>query len=77
LYQVTAGGCLTHGNERNALVLLIASNASAARVEHRFAVHQETIPVMTVRKLHLKEPTTVHLSAHGMGERIPAIEIAN
>jgi hypothetical protein len=57
--------------------LLITSNPSAARVEGRFAIDQEAIPMMTMRKLHLEEPTTVDLSAHWMGEWIPPIEVTD
>jgi hypothetical protein len=68
-------GGLTHRDERNPLVSLITSNSGAARVKGRFAIDQEAVSVMAMRKLHLRKPTTVRLPAHRIRERIPPVEI--
>ena len=68
---------LTHRQERNPLVVLIARNACGLRVEDRFVVHEELISVVAMRELHLDEPTAVHATAHGVGTGIPPIEITH
>ena len=48
------------------LVAFVAGDARAARVQGWFAIHQKSIQVVAVNKLHLEEPTTVNPSFHEM-----------
>ena len=56
---------------------MIASDALGARVENRFAVDEEAIVVMAVNQRNLDKPCAVRLAFHGVGNRIPIIEIAH
>jgi len=56
---------------------MIASNALGARIENRFAIDEEAIVVMAVNQRNLDKPCAVRLAFHGVGNRIPIIEIAH
>src|SRR5258708_17047434 len=70
-------GKSTDGDEGDSLVLLVAGETHAARVQDWFAVHQKQIQVVAVGKLHLEEPTTVNALLHGMRSGIPVVEISD
>ena len=59
------------------LVAFVAGDARCTRVKKWFAVHQKSIHVMAVSKLHLEEPTTVHLPLHRMRSGVPVVEISD
>ena len=59
------------------LVAFVAGDARSTRVQDRFAVHQKSIQVMAVGKLHLEEPTTVNPALHRMRGGIPVVEISD
>ena len=59
------------------LVAFVAGDARCMRVKEWFAVHQKSIQVMAVSKLHLKEPTTVNPSLHRMRSGVPVVEISD
>jgi hypothetical protein len=65
----------THSYERNLLTALVATNTRSLRVEHRLAVHEKSIKVMTVAQQNLNAPPAIYLPVHG--NRNPLIEIAS
>ncbi len=58
------------------LVAFVKGETRSARVQEWFAVHQKSIPMVTVSELHLEQPTAVHLPLHGMRSGIPVVEIS-
>ena len=57
--------------------LMIAGGALSARIEDRFAVHQETVVVLTTVERDFEQPTAIGLALHRVGDGIPIIKIAN
>lgn len=68
---------LTHSDEGNFLVLLVARDTLRTRIEGRFAIDQELIVMVALWQGHLCAPATVRLTFHRRGRRMPIIKIAN
>src|SRR5947209_6481195 len=66
-----------HGNGRNSFVPRVPGNSGRLRIEHWLTIHEETVPMVSVRQGHLKKPRTIHASFHWMRGGIPSVEIAN
>jgi hypothetical protein len=67
----------THRQQRNLLVLFIASHTLRPRIECRFAVDQELIMMMPVIERDLQMPSSIRLPLHRMSGRVPIVEAAN
>src|ERR1051326_2547298 len=67
----------THGDERNALTLIIASNSLRARVESQNSIDQESIAVMTMLEFNSQQPGAIGHLFHRIGLRVPLVEIAD
>ena len=57
---------LTDGDERHALVALVAHHAVGAGVEGWLAVDKELVAVMPVMKIDLRPPRAVKMPVHGV-----------
>ena len=68
---------LTHCDERDALIPLVARNARSAGVQRRIAIHNEEILVMTVVQFQTGHPASVRPPVHWSCRYIPTIEIAD
>src|SRR5690349_7331690 len=66
-----------HGNKRDSLSIIIASNALGAWVKGKNPIDNEGIPVMPVLEINSQGPTPVRSSCHRMLCPIPTIEISD
>src|SRR6266496_4506328 len=65
------------GKGGDLLSLMIAGGALSARIENRFAVHEEAVVVLTSVERDFEPPAAIGLAFHRMGQGIPIIEIAD
>src|SRR5947207_372080 len=59
------------------LSLMIAGGALSAWIENRFAIHQETVVVLTTVERDFEQPAAIRLAFHRVGHGIPIIKIAD
>jgi hypothetical protein len=67
----------TNGDERNAVVLVVAGDAICLGIKHRFAIHDEQVAVVAVMKVQTGHPPTIGHASHGSGGDVPFIEVAD
>ncbi len=68
---------LTHRNERDLFVFLVAGDALGFGIQHGLSINEELIMMMTMMKLDLKEPRAIGLPLHRVSRRVPIVEITN
>ena len=74
---VVRADALTHGDQGNPLVLLIARHALGARIVEGLAIHQKLIAMMAVVQRDSQSPPPVRHPVHGIDIRLPVVEIAH
>ena len=67
----------TYWHEGHALAFVVPSNSLRARIERQDAVHQKSVAMMTVFEFNAEQPGAIGHLFHGMGVRVPLVEIAN
>jgi len=67
----------TYRHQADALALVISSNALSPRVEGQNPIHEERVAVMAVFQFHVEQPAAVGHLFHGMGDRVPPIEVTD
>ena len=66
---------LADGDERHALVALVAHHAVGAGVEGWLAINKELVAVMPVMKIDLRAPRAVKMPVHRVRVAVPLVEI--
>ena len=67
----------TDGDQGDALALVVPGDSHRLGIEGHLPVGNKDIPMMAVAEFHADGPVPVGTPLHGVGVRVPAVEIAN